>query len=63
MTDRALSLETLRAEARYHRQRHDLYRAKVYGLRPTSAARLRELERADAGAAARLRHAERERAD
>jgi hypothetical protein len=62
MHDAPPSLEALRAEARYHRQRHELYRAKMYGLRPTSTTRLRELERADASAAARLRHAERARA-
>jgi hypothetical protein len=38
-------LEQLRAEAAYRRQRLDLYRAKAYGPRPTSAARLAELER------------------
>jgi hypothetical protein len=47
-------LEDLRAEARYHRQRYDLYRAKAYGSRATSPARLRELERACARAEARL---------
>jgi hypothetical protein len=36
-------LEDLRAEARYHRERHELYRAKVCGPRPTSLVRLREL--------------------
>jgi len=55
-------IEDLRAEARYHRARHDLYRAKMYGLRPTTMARLRELERAHQGAEARLRRAEQERA-
>jgi len=53
-------LEDLRAEARYHRQRYDLYRAKVYGPRPTTMTRLRELERAHDAAAARVRQAERE---
>ena len=53
-------IEELRAEARYHRERYELYRAKVYGPRPTSMARLRELERAHRGAEARLRHAQRE---
>ena len=38
-------LEDLRAEARYARERYDLYRAKMYGLRPTTITRLRELER------------------
>lgn len=51
-------LEALRAEARYHRERYDLYRARMYASRPTSPARLAELERAHQGADARLRHAE-----
>ena len=37
--------EELRAEARHARERRDLYRAKVYGPRPTSPGRMRELER------------------
>ncbi len=52
----------LRAEARYHRERYDLYRAKVYGPRPTTMTRLRDLERACEAAEARLRHAEQEHA-
>jgi hypothetical protein len=51
-------LEELLAEARYQRQRYDLYRAKIYGSRPTTMTRLRELERAYRGAAARLRRAQ-----
>jgi hypothetical protein len=51
----------LRAEARYHRERLDLYRAKAYSQRATSPTRLRELERAHASAQERLRHALRER--
>jgi hypothetical protein len=51
------SIEQLEAEARYAGERLQLYRAKAYGPRPTSAARLRELERAHEGAAARLRRA------
>lgn len=51
-------IEELRAEARYRRGRYELYRAKMYGLRATSMARLRELERAHEGAEARLRRAE-----
>ena len=39
-------LDRLRTEARYHRQRRDLYRAKSYGPRATNPERLRELERA-----------------
>jgi hypothetical protein len=50
-------LEDLQAEARYHRERYDLYVAKMYGPRPTSEARLRELERALKGAEANLRRA------
>ncbi len=42
-------IDDLRAEARYHRERYDLYRAKMYGLRPTTMTRLRELERAHQG--------------
>ncbi len=53
-------IEDLRAEARYARERYDLYRAKTYGPRPTSTARLRELERISEGAEARLRRAEEE---
>jgi hypothetical protein len=54
-------IEDLRAEASYHRERYDLYRAKMYGLRPTTMTRLRELERAHQGAEARLRKAEQDR--
>ena len=50
----------LRADARYARERHELYRAKMYGSRPTSMTRLRELERVAEAAAARLHHAEQE---
>jgi hypothetical protein len=55
-------IEDLQAEARYHRERYDLYRGKMYGPRPTRMARLRELERAHRGADARLRRVEQERA-
>lgn len=58
MAHGAARLEQLRAEARWHRDRRDLYRAKGYGGRPTSPARLRELERAAAQAEERLRAAE-----
>jgi hypothetical protein len=51
-------IEDLRAEAKYWRERADLYRAKAYGPRPTTPGRLRELERAAEGAEARLRRAE-----
>ncbi len=50
-------LAELRAEALHHRQRRDLYVAKTYGLKLTSAARLRELTKASELAEARLRHA------
>lgn len=53
-------LDDLRAQAQYARQRYDLYKAKAYGPRPTSPARMRELERAAERADARLRAAEAE---
>ena len=52
------TIEDLLAEARYHRHRYDLYRAKMYGSRPTTMTRCRELERAVQGAEARLRRAQ-----
>ncbi len=55
-------LEELRAEARHARQRYDLYRARMYGMRPTTMSQLRELERTNESAGARLRAAEREAA-
>jgi hypothetical protein len=51
-------IEELRAEARYARERRDLYRAKMYGSRPTTPTRMRELERILEGAEGRLRRAE-----
>jgi hypothetical protein len=54
-------LEQLRAEARYLRDRRDLYRAKVYGPRPTRPARLEELERQYDLAESHLRRAERDK--
>jgi hypothetical protein len=56
----AQRVEQLTAEARYHRQRLDLYRARLYGGRATSRARLEEFQRAADDAAVRLRR-ERER--
>jgi hypothetical protein len=50
-------LDQLRAEAAYRRQRLDLYRAKVYGPRATSSARLTELERDYERANSRLKRA------
>jgi hypothetical protein len=55
----APDLQQLEAQARYHRDRLALYRARVLSAKPASAARLRELERASARADARLRHAAR----
>ncbi|MGI8802871.1 MAG: hypothetical protein ACR2KV_11955 [Solirubrobacteraceae bacterium] len=47
-------LEELREDAAHRRRRVDLYRAKSYGPRLTSPARLRELEREADAAEARL---------
>ena len=52
------TLDELRIEARYWRDKHALYKAKAYALRPTRPGRLRELERSMQGAEARLRRAE-----
>ena len=41
----AARLGELKAQARFARERYDLYKARAYGPRPTSPARLRELER------------------
>ena len=65
LTDRmsdSRHIEGLVAEARYARQRYDLYKAKMYGVRPTTLTRLRELERMREGADARLRRAQEEHA-
>lgn len=51
-------MEALLAEARYARERYQLYNAKVLGDRPTRLSRLRELERVWERAEARLRHAQ-----
>ena len=56
----AARLDELRMQAQYARQRYDLYKAKAYGPRPTSATRMRELERECARAEAALRFAEAE---
>ena len=55
-----LPVAELEAEARYARERYELYRAKAYGPRLTSAGRLRELERKSKLAESRL---DRARAD
>ena len=52
-------MEQRLAEARYARERYDLYKARMHGAsRPTSLKRLRELERACEQAEARVRHAQ-----
>jgi hypothetical protein len=51
-------LDDLRAQAQHARQRYELYKAKAYGQRATSPARMRELQRASEQAEARLRAAE-----
>ena len=58
MDDEAWRLDELREEARYRRERLELYRARMYGGRARSDHRLREYERASEGASARLRRAE-----
>ncbi len=60
---RDTELEQLEAEARYHRERHDLYQARVISgsSAPTSASRLRELKHTATAAADRLAHARRAR--
>ena len=50
----------LEAEARYARERYQLYRAKAFGPRLTSAGRLRELERISKLAESRLDRAKAE---
>jgi hypothetical protein len=52
------TMEQLAAEARYARERYELYKARAYGGRPVSQSKLRELERAHDGAQARLRRAQ-----
>jgi hypothetical protein len=47
-------IDDLRAQAEYARQRYELYKAKAYGMRPTSTVRMRELERTWERAQARL---------
>jgi hypothetical protein len=56
------SLALIEAEARFHRERLALYRARRYGGRPTSEPRYRELERAAQRANGRLLLARREAA-
>jgi hypothetical protein len=58
--DLNLRLVELEAEARYARERYQLYRAKAYGPRLTSAGRLHELERQSKFAEKRLDRAKAE---
>ena len=58
MDGQAWRLDELREQPRYRRERLELYRARMYGGRAGSESRLREYERASAGASARLRRAE-----
>jgi hypothetical protein len=51
-------LDDLQAQAKYARERYQIYKAKTYGQRPTSPARLLELQRAYEQSEARLRFAE-----
>jgi hypothetical protein len=57
-TAAAAELQRLEAEARYHRDKLALYRARTLSAHPTSPGRLRELERISAVADERLRHAQ-----
>ena len=58
MDEQAWRLDELREEARYRRERLELYRARMYSGRAHSEYRLKEYERASEGASARLRRAE-----
>jgi hypothetical protein len=61
-TAAAARLDERRVQARFARERYDLYRARAYGPRLTSPSRLRELERECARAEANLSFAEAESA-
>jgi hypothetical protein len=47
----------LEAEARYARERYQLYRARSFGSKPADPGRMRDLERSHQRAATRLRRA------
>jgi hypothetical protein len=51
-------IEQLRVDARYQRERLELYRAKMHGPQLTSPGQLKKLERACVLSEARLRRAE-----
>ena len=57
MNSDELEVTRLEAEARYARERLELYRARSYSSKATRPTRLRELERNSARAAIRLRRA------
>jgi hypothetical protein len=61
-TAAAARLDERRVQARFARERYDLYKARAYGPRLTSPSRLRELERECARAEANLSFAEAESA-
>jgi hypothetical protein len=56
--ERDWRLDELREEARYRRERLELYRARIYAGRARNEDRLRDYERALQGASARLHRAE-----
>jgi hypothetical protein len=58
----ARRMEELEAEARYHRERYELYKAKTHSARPTSLVRLKELESRHQRAGFRLLSAQQENA-
>jgi hypothetical protein len=58
--DRTAGLAELEADARYARERYQVYKAKAYGSRPTSPGRLRVLKQRSMFATRRL---DRARAD
>jgi hypothetical protein len=53
-------LDELKADAGYHRDRRDRYRAKMYGPRPASLVHMKELERVSVLSESRLRRAQQE---
>ena len=55
--EREFRTADLADDARHARERYDLYKAKTYGPKLTSPAKLRELQRASNLADARLRSA------
>jgi hypothetical protein len=58
----SVALRELEAEARYARERYQLYKARSYGSRLTSHERLRQLEQRSELAERRLRRAKDEQA-